>query len=79
MRILIVANFNTGHFSPFVIEQVDSIRKLGVEFKYFGIVGKGPWGYLKKLPALKRKIKEFHPDIVLSHYGLSGLLTTLQK
>lgn len=79
MRILIVANYNTGHFSPFVVEQVDSIRKLGVEFEYFGVVGKGPLGYLKNLPALKRKIKEFRPDIVHAHYGLSGLLATLQK
>lgn len=79
MRILIVANFNTGHFSPFVVEQVDSIRKFGVEFEYFGVVGKGALGYLKNLPALKRKIKEFRPDIVHAHYGLSGLLATLQK
>lgn len=79
MRILIVANFNTGHFSPFIIEQVDSIRKLGVEFEYFGVVGKGALGYLKNLPALKRKIKEFKPDIIHAHYGLSGLLATLQK
>ena len=79
MKVLIVANFNTGRFSPFVVEQVDSIRKLGVEFEYFGVVGKGPLGYLKNLPALKRKIKEFRPDIVHAHYGLSGLLATLQK
>lgn len=79
MRILIVTNFNTGHFSPFVVEQVDSIRKLGVEFEYFGVVGKGALGYLKNLPALKREIKEFKPDIIHAHYGLSGLLATLQK
>ena len=79
MRILIVANYNTGHFSPFVVEQVDSIRKLGVEFEYFGIVGKGPFGYLKNLPKLKRKIAEFKPDLIHAHYGLSGLLATLQR
>lgn len=79
MRILVVANFNTGHFSPFVVEQVDSIRKLGVEFEYFGVVGKGTLGYLKNLPALKRKIKEFRPDIVHAHYGLSGTLASLQN
>ncbi len=57
MKVLIVANCNTGHFSPFVVEQVDSLHRLGVEFEYFGIVGKGPLGYLKNLSALKRKIK----------------------
>ncbi len=79
MKVLIVANFNMGHFSPFVVEQVNSIRKLGVEFEYFGVVGKGPLGYLRNLPALKRMIKEFRPDIVHAHYGLSGLFATLQK
>lgn len=79
MKVLIVANYNTGCFSPFVVEQVDSLRKFGIEFEYFGVVGKGPLGYLKNLPALKRKIKEFKPDIVHAHYGLSGLLATLQK
>lgn len=79
MKVLIVANFNMGHFSPFVVEQVNSISKLGVEFEYFGVVGKGPLGYLRNLPALKRMIKEFRPDIVHAHYGLSGLFATLQK
>ncbi len=79
MKVLIVANCNTGHFSPFVVEQVDSLHRLGVEFEYFGIVGKGPLGYLKNLSALKRKIKEFKPDIVHAHYGLSGLLAVLQR
>lgn len=79
MKILIVANQNTGHFSPFVIEQVDSLTKLGVEFEYFGIMGKGPLGYLRNLPALIRKIREFKPDIVHAHYGLSGLLAVLQR
>lgn len=78
MKVLIVANYNVGHFSPFVLEQVGSLRNLGVEFDFFGIVGKGPLGYLKNLPALKRKIKEYKPDLIHAHYGLSGLLATLQ-
>lgn len=78
MKILIVANNNTGKFSPFVVEQVDAIRALGVEFDFFGIVGKGWLGYLKNLPALKRKIKAYKPDLIHAHYGLSGLLATLQ-
>lgn len=79
MKVLIIANYNCGRFSPFVVEQVDAIRKLGVKIEYFGIVGKGSWGYLKNLPALKRKIDEFKPDLIHAHYGLSGLLATLQR
>lgn len=79
MKALIVANYNPGHFSPFVLEQVESLKHLGVDFDFFGIVGKGPLGYLKNLPALKRKIKEYKPDLIHAHYGLSGLLATLQR
>lgn len=79
MKVLIVANYNPGRFAPFVTEQVDSLRKLGINFDFYGIVGKGPLGYLKNLPGLKRKIREYKPDLIHAHYGLSGLLATLQR
>ena len=79
MKILIVANHNTGTFTPFIIEQVDAIRQLGVEFEFFGVHGKGIIGYLSNLKALKAKIREFHPDLIHAHYGLSGLLANLQR
>ena len=79
MRILIVANHNTDTFSSFVIEQVNAIKKLGVEFDYFGIHGKGILGYLSNLSALKAKIREYRPDLIHAHYGLSGLLANLQR
>ncbi len=49
MRILIIANHNTGEFSTFVTEQAESIRQLGIEVDYFGIHGKGIIGYLSNL------------------------------
>lgn len=79
MRVLIVANNNTGSYTPFIIEQVDAIRQLGVEFDYFGIHGKGIMGYLSNRSALIRKIKDYQPDLIHAHYGLSGLLANLQR
>ncbi len=79
MRILIIANHNTGKFSTFVIEQAESIKRLGIEVDYFGVHGKGIIGYLSNLNSLKAKIREFHPDIIHAHYGLSGLLANLQR
>jgi glycosyltransferase involved in cell wall biosynthesis len=79
MKILIVANYNPGRFSTFVVEQMTALKKCGCEIQTFGIVGKGLLGYLKNLPALKQTIKEFRPDIIHAHYGLSGLLATLQR
>ena len=79
MKILIVANQNTGKMSPFVVEQMEALRKEGCVVDTYGVVGHGVLGYLKNLPALKEKIKECKPDIVHAHYGLSGLLATLQR
>ena len=78
MRILIVASYNSGRFAPFITEQADALRQTGCTVDFFGIVGKGAVGYLGCLGALKRKIRDFNPDIVHAHYGLSGLLATLQ-
>lgn len=79
MRILVVASFNKGRFAPFILEQVEALEKAGCETEFFGLQGKGLQGYLKNLPLLKRKINEFHPDVVHAHYGLSGLLANLQR
>ncbi len=79
MRVLIVANYNKDQFTPFITEQVDSLKSLGVDVDYFGVVGKGNLGYLKNRKKLIRKIKGFQPDIIHAHYGLSGLLANLQR
>lgn len=79
MRVLIVANHNKGYFAPFIIEQVDALKGLGVEFDYFGIHGKGISGYLSNLTPLKKKIHEYQPDLIHAHYGLSGFLANLQR
>lgn len=51
----------------------------GVCVDTYGIVGKGLWGYLRNFPGLKRKIHEFHPDLIHAHYGLSGLCANIQR
>ena len=79
MKILIVASFNKGRFAPFILEQADALKDAGCQIEYYGLQGKGLNGYLKNLPTLKRKIKEFRPDIVHAHYGLSGLFANLQR
>ena len=45
MKILIVANHNKGFFVPFIVEQVDALKQLGVEIEYYGVHGKGIRGY----------------------------------
>lgn len=79
MRILIVANYNPGRFSPFIVEQIESLRKIGVEIDTYGIVGKGMFGYLRNVIGIKKKICEFRPNLIHAHYGLSGLCANLQR
>ena len=79
MKVLIVASYNRNRFAPFIVEQANALRKEGCEIDYFGLQGNGLQGYLKNLPDLKKKIKEFNPDVVHAHFGLSGLFANLQR
>lgn len=79
MRILVIASFNKRSFAPFIVEQAQALKALGVEVDFLGLQGKGVRGYLKNLPLLKKKIWEFRPNVVHAHYGLSGLLANLQR
>lgn len=79
MKVLIVGNYNTGHFSPFVVEQMQAIKEHGIHVDTYGIVGKGLWGYLNNIKGIKRKINSLQPDIIHAHYGLSGLVANLQR
>lgn len=79
MRILIVASYNKNRFSPFIVEQADALKRLGCGIEFFGLHGKGIIGYVQNLPALNRRIKEFCPDVIHAHFGLSGLFANLQR
>ena len=79
MIVLIVASYNKNRFAPFIVEQAEALKRHGCEIEYLGLQGKGIKGYLKNLPALRRRIRTFHPDVIHAHYGLSGLLANLQR
>lgn len=77
MRILEVSRYKNNfadHQLPFVTEQGEAIRAAGCEVEYFLIKG----NYLKAVKALKAKIREFKPNIVHAHYGLSAITAELQ-
>ena len=79
MKVLICASGNAGQLSPFVQEQAESLKILGIQIDYFLISGKGILGYLKYYSSFMNMIKDKKYDLVHAHYGLSGLLATLQK
>ena len=77
MRILEVSRYKNNfvdHQLPFVTEQGEAIRILGHEVDYFLVKG----NYIKAVGALKKKIREFKPDIVHAHFGLSAITAELQ-
>jgi glycosyltransferase involved in cell wall biosynthesis len=79
MRILVVCSKNSGKIAPFIQEQAEAIQQMGTEVDFFTIEGKGWKGYLKNRPFLTKKIKEFKPNVIHAHYGLSGLLANAQR
>jgi len=79
MKVLIVASYNSGKFSPFVLEQANALKNQAIEIDFLGIEGRGTIGYLRCRRGLLKKINEYKPDIIHAHYGLSGLLANLQR
>ena len=82
MRVLAVCSFKVKqkeNVSPFVSEQVSALRSHGVECGFFYVRGKGVAGYLRQLKFLRKRIKEFNPDVIHAHFGLCGLLANLQR
>lgn len=78
MKVLIVSRYKEKYPSrqaPFVTEQGEAIRALGYEVEFYLLKG----NYLKQYFALRRKIKEWKPDIIHAHYGLTGIVAELQR
>ena len=79
LKILIVCSKNSGSIAPFISEQVDALKNAGYLCDYYPIEQKGILGYLKSRKDYIRKIRDFKPDIVHAHFGLSGLFANLQR
>lgn len=79
IKVLVVCSGNSGKTASFVLEQVESLRNRGIKVEIFSVLGKGLRGYLRNLKPLKLKIKSFRPDIIHAHYGMSALLSNLQR
>lgn len=94
MRLLIVSRYKNNfadHQLPFVTEQgaaiAQELRKSQIDNRciddrytpsdvdYFLVKG----NYIKAVGALKTKIKEFMPDIIHAHFGLSAITAELQN
>jgi glycosyltransferase involved in cell wall biosynthesis len=68
-----------SRISPFRFEQGESLKKKGIDLEYFNIDKHGILGYLSCLFSLRKKIKTNQYDLIHAHYGLSGMLSVLQR
>lgn len=78
MKILIIGRYKPQFpqdLLPFVLEQGESLRQLGMTIDYMPVRG----NYILAVRALKRKIREFQPDIIHAHFGLSAITAELQN
>lgn len=78
MKILIIGRYKPQfpqNLLPFVLEQGESLRQLGIDIEYMPVRG----NYILAVRNLKRKIRECKPDIVHAHFGLSAITAELQS
>lgn len=78
MKVLCVCSQNGEHgISPVIKQQVESLRKSGIEVNIFGIKGKGIISYFKAIFKLKIALNKQEYNIFHAHYGLSAIVATL--
>lgn len=85
MKVLVVCsgnakNFNFKTHKAFVYEQIEALKKyFDVDYTTFFIQEKGIKGYLKYVGFLRKTVSKSHYDLLHSHYGLSGLVSVMQR
>lgn len=76
MRVLFVSSANKG-ISPIVLAQGRSMVEEGIDIVFFGVKGKGMFGYLRNAPILRREISLRNPQVIHAHFSLCGFVTVL--
>lgn len=79
LKVIVVCSGTKGVVNNFVREQVNSLSGVGIDIKLYQINKSGLFGYLNNLSSLNKLITVFEPDLIHAHYGLSGLLSNLQR
>jgi glycosyltransferase involved in cell wall biosynthesis len=83
MRVLVLTNMYPSDEKPaygvFVRDQVEDLRKLGVEVKVLAFAGYNGWvSYARATLALRSELRSSPFDLIHAHYGLSGAVALAQ-
>lgn len=79
LRVLFVCSGNKGYINPFIEEQAIALENAGCSVDFFLIKGKGWGGYVNSYWQFRKYLRNHPPDLIHAHYGLSGLMASLQK
>lgn len=79
MKILVTYRGDENNRRPFITEQANALIEKGINIQYFGISGSGLSAYFSSYSAYKKMIRQFKPDLIHAHYGLSGLFANFQR
>jgi teichuronic acid biosynthesis glycosyltransferase TuaC len=78
MKILFVSSQNSKFgLSPIIKNQGNSLVNCGVSVSYFGIKGKGIFGYLSNVKKLRIFLRKQSFDVIHSHYSFSAIVASL--
>jgi glycosyltransferase involved in cell wall biosynthesis len=77
IKVLFVSSGNRNGINVIVRTQGLSLLKYGCTIKFYGIKGKGFWGYIKNVHKLQHVIKTLKPDVVHAHYSFSAIVASL--
>jgi len=63
------------HAAPYIVRQVDFLRRVGVDVEVFAFRGaKNPMNYMKAWRQVHQKLKQKRYDLIHAQFGQSGLL-----
>lgn len=79
MKVLFISSGNQGNISTLVKKQGDTLIDYdsNLSVTYFLVEGKGLLGYLRSIPGIRQKVKQYNPDIIHAHYSFCGIVAVL--
>lgn len=78
MKVLFVCRYKTSYannVAPFIAEQAEALKAIGLDVEIFKITAYNWQNYR----LLLKIIKQFQPDLIHAHYGISGFFSNLQR
>lgn len=78
MNVLFISSGNSNNGIGILVKnQGESLKKAGINVKYFLIKGKGYSGYIKNIFILRRFLKSNKFDLIHAHYSFCGFVAAL--